>query len=72
MLPRISEFINITGLQVNMYNQLYFYALSVNNWKQQQTTWNKISKYNTTKNIKYLGAVLSHSVMSNSLRPHGL
>ena len=72
MLPRISEFINITGLQVNMYNQLYFYALSVSNWKQQQTTWNKISKYNTTKNIKYLGAVLSHSVMSNSLRPHGL
>ena len=72
MLPRISEFINITGLQVNMYNQLYFYALSVNNWKQQQTTWNKISKYNTTKNIKYLGAVLSHSVMSNSFRPHGL
>ena len=72
MLPRISEFINITGLQVNMCNQLYFYALSVNNWKQQQTTWNKISKYTTTKNIKYLGAVLSHSVMSNSLRPHGL
>ena len=72
MLPRISEFINITGLQVNMYNQLYFYALSVSNWKQQQTTWNKISKYNTTKNIKYLGAVLSHSVRSNSLRPHGL